>query len=149
MDHKQSATPVGRRTRPFCPDWNNCSTVEPSQKALFKKRLLFALDARAGAFPAQLTQITHPQNFANGVRVRVVSCDNSRSLVPVRIGLSKFVSSCCRYRPGVMLLRPRPADNNTRQGFSEAFDPLRRNLRGVQAPRGCVNRVPVPPTRSH
>ena len=112
-------------------------------------RLLFALDARAGAFPGQLTQITSPQNIANGVRVRAERCDNSRSLVPVRIGLNKFVSSCCRYRPGVMLLRPQPADNNTQQGVSEAVDPLRRNHRGVQAPRGCVNRVPVPPTRSH
>ena len=58
MDHKQSATPFGRRARLLCPNWSNCSTVEPAQKALFKKRLPFALDARAGAFPAQLTQIT-------------------------------------------------------------------------------------------
>jgi len=149
MDHKQSATPIGRRARLFCPDWSNCSTVEPAQKALFKKTLAFRARREAGAFPAQLTQITYPQNIANGVRVRAERCDNSRSLVLVRIGLNKFVSSCCRYRPGVMLLRPQPADNNTRQGVSEAVDPLRRNHRGVQVPRGCVNRVPVPPTRSH
>jgi hypothetical protein len=88
MDHIKSATPIGRRARLLCPIWNNCSTIEPWQKALFKKCLPFALDARAGAFPAQLTQITHPQNFANRVRVRAVSSENSRSLVPVRIWLS-------------------------------------------------------------
>jgi hypothetical protein len=120
MDHKQSATPIGRRGRPLCPDWNNCSTVESSQKALFKKRLPFALDARAGAFPARLTQITHPQNLANRVRVRAVRGDNSRSFVPVRIGLSKFVSSRSRDRPTLMLSRPHAAENDTRQGFSEA-----------------------------
>ncbi len=148
MDHKQSTTPIGRRARLLCPDWNNCSSVESSQKALFEKRLPFALDARAGAFQAQLSQITHPQNLANRVRVRAVRGDNSRSFVPVRIGPSKFVSSCCRYRPGLLLLRPQPAENDTRQGFSEAFDPLRRNLRGANAPRGRVNRVPVQTNRS-
>ena len=65
MDHKQSATPFGWRARSLCPNWNNCSTVEPSQKALFKTRLPFALDARATASPAQLTQIMRRQNFAN------------------------------------------------------------------------------------
>ena len=149
MDHKQSATPIGRRARPFCPDWSNCSTVEPAQKALYKKRLLFALDARAGAFPAQFTQIAHPQNLAYRVRVRAVCGDNSRSLVPVLMGLSKFVSSRCRYRSSLMLSRPQPADNDTRQSFPKAVDPLWRNLRGAHAPRGCVNRVLIPRTRSH
>jgi hypothetical protein len=149
MHHKQSATSFGRRAGLLYPNWNNCSTIERSQKALFKKRLPFALDARAGAFPAQFTQIAHPQNLAYRVRVRAVCGDNSRSLVPVLMGLSKFVSSRCRYRSSLMLSRPQPAANNTRQAFSEAVDPLRLNLRGVQAPRGCVNRVPVPPTRSH
>ncbi len=149
MDHKQSATPFGRRAGLFYPNWSNCSTIERSQKALFKKRLPFALDARAGVLPPQLTEITHLQNFENRVRVRAVRGDNSRSLVPVRIWLSKFVSSCCRYRPGLMLLRPQPADTDIWQGFSEAGEPFWRNLRGVQAPRGGVNRVPVPPTRSH
>jgi hypothetical protein len=120
MDHKQSATPFGRRAGSLCPNWNNCSTVEPSQKALFKTRLPFTLDASATASPAQLTQIMRRQNFAN--RVRAVRGDNSRSLVPVWIQLSKFVSSCCRYRPGLMLLPPKPADNDTRRGFSEAVD---------------------------
>ena len=149
MHHKQSATSFGRRAGLLYPNWNNCSTIERSQKALFKKRLPFALDARAGAFPAQFTQIAHPQNLAYRVRVRAVCGDNSRSLVPVLMGLSKFVSSRCRYRSSLMLSQPQPADNNTRQGVSEAVDLLRRNHRGVQAPRGCVNRVPVPPTRSH
>ncbi len=148
MDHKQSATPIGRRAGPLCPNWNTCETVKPSQNALFKKRLPFALDARAGAFPGQLKQITRPQNFANGVRVRAVRGENSRSFVPVRIGLSKFVSSCCRYRPGLMLLRPQQADKDTRHVFSEAVDPLGRNLRGANALRGSVNRVPVQTTRS-
>ena len=142
MHHKQSATPLGRRVGLLYPNWNNWSTIERSQKAFFKKRLPFALDTRAGAFPAQLTQIAHPQNFAYRVRVRAVRGDDSRSLVPVRMGLSKFVSSCCRYRPGLMLLPPQPADNDTRRGFSEAVDPLRRNPRGVHAPHGRVNRVP-------
>ena len=147
MDHKQSATPFGRRAGLFYPNWSNCSTIERSQKALFKKRLPFALDARATASPAHLTQIMRRQNFAN--RVRAVRGDNSRSLVSVRIQLSKFVSSCCRYRPGLMLLPPQTADNDTRRGFSEAVDLLWRNLRGTHASRGNVNCVPVPRTRSH
>ena len=149
MHYKQSATSFGRRAGLLYPNWNNCSTIERSQKALFKKRLPFAPDARAEAFPAQFTQIAHPQNFAYRVRVRAVCGDNSRSLVPFPMGLSKLVSSRCRYRSSLMLSRPQPADNDTRQGFSEAVDPLRRNPRGVHAPRGSVNRVPVPPTRSH
>jgi len=149
MHHKQSATSFGRRAGLLYPNWNNCSTIERSQKALFKKRLPPALDARAGAFPAQFTQIAHPQNFAYRVCVRAVCGDNSRSLVPVRMGLSKFVSSCCRYRPGVMLSRPQPADNDTRQSFPKAVDPLWRNLRGARAPRRSVNRVLIRQTRSH
>ena len=120
MHHKQSATPLGRRVGLLYPNWNNWSTIERSQKALFKKRLPFALDTRAGVFPAQLTQIVHPQNFAYQVRVRAVCGDNSRSLVPVRMGLSKFVSSRSRDRPTLMLSRPHAAENDTRQGFSEA-----------------------------
>jgi hypothetical protein len=147
MHHKQSATPLGRRVGLLHPNWNNWSTIERSQKALFKKRLPFALDTRAGAFPAQLTQIAHPQNFAYRVRVR--RGDDSRSLVRVRMGLSKFVSSCCRYRSSLMLSRPQPADNATLRSFPEAVDPLWQNLRGAHAPRGSVNRVPVPRTGSH
>jgi hypothetical protein len=149
MHHKQSATPLGRRGGLLYPNWNNWSTIKRSQKALFKKRLPFALDTRAGAFPAQLTQIAHPQNFAYRVRVRAVRGDDSRSLVPVRMGLSKLVSSCCRYRSSLMLSRLQPADNETLQSFPEAVDPLWQNLRGPHAPRGSVNRVPVPRTRSH
>jgi hypothetical protein len=149
MHHKQSATSFGRRAGLLYPNWNNCSTIERSQKALFKKRLPFALDARAGAFPAQFTQIAHPQNLAYRVRVRAVCGDNSRSLVPVLMGLSKFVSSRCRYRSSLMLSRPQPADNDTRQSFPKAVDPLWLNLRGAHAPRGCVNRVLIPRTRSH
>ena len=108
MHHKQSATPFGRRSGVLYPNWDNSSTIEQSQKALFKKRLPSALDARAGAFPAQLTQIAHPQNFAYRVRVRAVRGGNSRSLVPVRMGLS-IISSWCRYRPGLMLFAA-PAD---------------------------------------
>jgi hypothetical protein len=149
MHHKQSATPLGRRVGLLYPNWNNWSTIERSQKAFFKKRLPFALDTRAGAFPAQLTQIAHPQNFAYRVRVRAVRGDDSHSLVPVRMGLSKFVSSRCLYRSSLMLSRPQPADNETLQSFPEAVDPLWQNLRGAHAPRGSVNRVPVPRTRSH
>ena len=149
MDDKQSVTSAGQRARLLHPNWNNFSTIERPQKALFKKRLPFALDARAGAFPAQFTQIAHPQNLAYRVRVRAVCGDNSRSLVPVLMGLSKFVSSRCRYRSSLMLSRPQPADNDTRQSFPKAVDPLWRNLRGAHAPRGCVNRVLIPRTRSH
>ena len=149
MHHKQSATPLGRRVGLLYPNWNNWSTIEQSQKAFFKKRLPFVLDTRAGVFPARLTQIAHPQNFAYRVRVRAVRGDDSRSLVPVRMGLSKFVSSRCLYRSSLMLSRPQPADNETLQSFPEAVDPLWQNLRGAHAPRGSVNRVPVPRTRSH
>ena len=149
MDDKQSVTSAGQRARLLHPNWNNFSTIERPQKALFKKRLPFALDTRAGVFPAQLTQIAHPQNFAYRVRVRATQGDNSRSLVPVRTGLSKFVLSCCRYRSSLMLSRTQPADNDTRRSFPEAVNPLWRNLRGAHAPRGSVNRVPLPRIRSH
>ncbi|MGO9720016.1 MAG: hypothetical protein ACLPOA_05400 [Methylocella sp.] len=106
MDDKQSVTSAGQRARLLHPNWNNFSTIERLQKALFKKRLPSALDTRAGVFPAQLTQIAHPQNFAYRVRIRAVRGDNSRSLVPVRAGLSKFALSCRRYRSSLMLSRP-------------------------------------------
>ena len=114
-----------------------------------QKTLAFRARREGRGFSGAAYTDHYPQNIANGVRVRAECWDNSRSLVLVRIGPNKFVSPCCRYRRGVMFLRPKPADNNTRQGVSEALDPLRRNHRGVQAPRGYVNRVPVPPTRSH
>jgi len=135
MDHKQAATPFGRRARLLYPDWNNCSTREPPQKALVQKRLPFALGARAGAFPAQLTEITHPQNFARQDPVRPVRGQNSRLIVPARIGRNNFVSLCCRYRPGLMLLRLQPVENDISQGFSEAGEPHWRNLRGAARKR--------------
>lgn len=149
MDHKQSATPFGRRTRPLRPDWNNCSIGEPPQKALFKKRLPFALNARAGGFPGATYRDHASSKLREPGSCSPVRGENSRSLVPVRIGLSNFVSSCCRYRPGLMLLRLQPADNDIWQAFSGAGDPLCRNLRGAHASRRSVNRVPVPRTRSH
>ena len=92
MDHKQSATPSGRRAGAFYPNWNSCLIIERPQKARFKKRLPFAPDARAGAFPAKLAEITCPRHlyFANWFRVRASSGDNDfRSPVsPARIGLS-------------------------------------------------------------
>jgi hypothetical protein len=151
MDYKQSATPSGRWGGLFCPNWSSRETIERLQKARFKKRLPFAPDATAEAFPAQLRQITrpiiHPRIFCE----LVSCCRRARrqlSLAPFIFpsGLTERAPSRSRDRPTLMLLRLQPADNDIRQGFSEAVDPLRRNPRGVHAPHGRVNRVPYQST---
>jgi hypothetical protein len=60
MDHKQLATPSGRRKGVFYPNWNSCLLIERPQKAPQK-----AAASRSGfecrTFPAKLTEITRPR----------------------------------------------------------------------------------------
>ena len=69
---------------------------------------------------------------------------NSRILAP-----SHWYSRAGRRQPMLACLPMRHGQGQCGQCFSEAVDPLWRILRGVQAPRGSVNRVPVRSNRRH
>jgi hypothetical protein len=150
MDHKQLATPSGRRRGVFYPNRNSCSIIGRRRKARFKQRLPYASDAGEG--PSQHSLQTSPSTPLFS-RIGFVFAPRGTTTFArpfLRLDRAKHMrSSCSRDRPTLMLSRPQAADKDARQGFSEAGDPLWRNLRGVHVPRGRVNRVLVQPTRSH
>jgi hypothetical protein len=149
MDHRLSTTLHERRSRPFSLQGNLGSTRARPQRSISRKALLFAREARAGEgsppslpLDANSPQLSrHPYTCARRSR-------RQGSLAAFSVQISKRILSRSRDRPAFILLRPPPADNHTRRGFSETVEPLWRNLRGVHAPRGRVNRVPIESTRS-
>ena len=122
MDHKQLATPSGRRKGLLYPNRNSCSLIELPRKARFKEWLPYAPDAGAG-----LSQHSLQKSPSTPLLLRfgfVLARGTTTFARPVlRLDRAKHLrSSCCRYWPGLMLLRPQPAHNDTRQGFSEGGD---------------------------
>jgi hypothetical protein len=151
MDHRLSTTLHERRSRAFGLQGSFSSTRARPQRSNYGKALLFAREARAGgrSRPSLPLDANSPQLSRNPYScARRSRQQGSLATFSVRIALSKCISSRSQDRPAFMLLRPPPEDNHTRRGFSETVEPLWRNLRGVHAPRGSVNRVPDQSTRS-
>jgi hypothetical protein len=150
MDHKQSATPFGWRAGVLYSNWNSCSILERPRKACIREWLPYAPDAGAGLSPYSSQKSPSTRLFSRiGFLLAPRGTTTTFARPFLRLEHARHTrSSCCRDRPALMLLRPQ-ADNDTRQGFFVAGDPLWRNLRGVHEPRGSVNRVPAPRTRSH
>ena len=117
MDHKQLATPFWRRRGLLCPNRNSCSLIERPPKPRFKEWLSCAPDAGAGLSQHSFQKSPYAPLFS---RIAFV-------LAPR--GMTTFVLPFLR------------SDNDTRQGFSEAGDPLLRNLRGADASRESLNQL--------
>ena len=136
MDHKQLATSSGRRGELLYPNRNSCSIIELPRKARFKTRFPYAPDARQRFYQHSIQKSPSTPLFSRTGFVL--------ALAPLFLRLDLAGNSgpsSCRYGPRLTLLRLQPADNDTRPGFSEAGDPLLRNLRGADALRESVNRV--------
>lgn len=107
MDHKQLATPSGRRKGLLYPNRNSCSLIELPRKARFKEWLPYAPDAGAGLSQHSLQKSPSTPLF---LRFGFVLARGTTTFArPVlRLDRAKHLrSSCCRYWPGLMLLRPR------------------------------------------
>ena len=140
MDHKQSATPFGRRTGLLYRNRNSCSLIERPQKPRFKEWLCCAPDAGAMLSQHSFQKTPYAPLFSRIAFVLAPRGTTTFAPLFLRLDLAgNFGSSSCRYGPSLTLLRPQPADNDTRPGFSEAGDPLLRNLRGADALRESVN----------
>jgi hypothetical protein len=82
MDHKQLATPSGRRKGVLYPNWNSCLLIERPQKARLKKRLPLVPDSRVGLSQQCLQKSPiRAFVFANWLRVRAVRDNDFRSPV--------------------------------------------------------------------
>ena len=142
MDHKQSATPFGRRTGLLYPNRNSCSLIERPQKPRFKEWLCCAPDAGAGLSQHSFQKSPYAPLFSRIAFVLAPRGTTTFAPLFLRLDLAgNLGSSSCRHGPRLTLLRPQPAVNDTRPGFSKAGDPLLRNLRGAVALRESVNRV--------
>ncbi len=142
MDHKQLATSSGRRGELLYPNWNSCSIIELPRKARFKTRLPYAPDAWQRFSQHSIQKSPSTPLFSRTGFVFAPRGTTTFAPLFLRLDLAgNFGSSSCRYGPRLTLLRPQPADNDTRPGFSEAGEPVLRNLRGADALRESVNRV--------
>ena len=140
MDHKHLATSPGRRRELLYPNRNTCSIIELLRKARFKTRLPYAPDARQRFSQHSIQKSTSTPLFSRTGFVLAPRGTTTFAPLFLRLDLAgNLGSSSCRYGPSLTLLRPQPADNDTRPGFSEAGDPLLRNLRGADALRESVN----------
>ncbi len=142
MDHKQLATSSGRRRELLYPNRNSCSVIELPRKARFKTRLPYAPDAWQRFSQHSIQKSPSTPLFSRTGFVLAPRGTTTFAPLFLRLDLARnFGSSSCRYGPRLTLLRPQPADNDTRPGFSEAGEPVLRNLRGADALRESVNRV--------
>jgi hypothetical protein len=142
MDHKQSATPFGRRKGLLYPNRNNCPLIERHWKPRLKKWLCCAPDVGAGLSQHNFQKSPYAPLFS---RIAfVLAPRETTTFAPLFLHLDlagNLGSSSCRCGPRFTLLRPQPADDDTQLGFSEAGDPPLRNLRSADALRESVKRV--------
>ncbi len=142
MDHKQLATPFGRRKGLLYPNQNSCSLIERPRKPRFKEWLCCAPDAGTKLSQHSFQKSPYAPLFSRIAFVLAPRGTTTFAPLFLRLDLAgNLGSSSCQYGPRLTLLRPRPADNDTRPSFSEAGGPLLRNLPGADARRESGNRV--------
>jgi hypothetical protein len=144
MDHKQLATPFGRRTGLPYPNRKNCSLIERPRKPRFKKWMCCTPDAGTKLSQHSFQKSPYAPLFSRIAFVLAPRGTVTFAPLFLRLDLAgNLSSSSCQYGPRLTVLRPRPADNDTRPRFSEAGELLLRNLPGPDARRENGNRVPV------
>ena len=120
MDHKQLATPSGRRKGVLLPQLEQLLAHRAASEDASKSDCL-SLRIRVQDFPSEAYRNNPSAHLFSRIGFVFASFGTTTFARPfLWLDRAKHIhSSCSRDRPTLMLSRPQAAENDTRQGFSE------------------------------